>query len=447
MRRFGLTLIILLTMIVFSFSEVQVQKVHAEETEMPYWYPENVSEFKFFHDEDRPRVVDDADIFTAEEEIKMEERILELRQQLNRDIVVFTDISTYGLERNIYCADFYDFNGYGYGDEREGFCLLICMDPNDRGFYTCSTGTVSRGLQSYRNSNLLDDRLLGYMKEADYAAGVEDWIENIAVMYRKGIPFAPDWFPDLDSNFMRFHDPAASRVVDDCDLFSESQIKFLKERISGISAQYGMDVVIHTTTYPEGIILSDQEEMFYKVYGYGLGDSFEGIMLSIVPGTYFCSTSIHTDGDRLRYFYGTSYSRLFGNVHSYFIENQPYEGAIRFLDDFEHYLKTGRVPKMANEWMQNAGVALLIGIVIGGIMLLSASRKMKAPKVKRDAYGYLDKETLKVLPLADEYLGTTVTRTYHPVSRSNSSSDDSSSYDSSYSGSSGAEHTGSGRDF
>ncbi|MBQ4233834.1 MAG: hypothetical protein II700_02905, partial [Firmicutes bacterium] len=61
--------------------------------------------------------------------------------------------------QNVYCADFYDFNGYGFGDEREGLCLLFCMDPDDRGFMTVATGSQTRALFTQQNSNLMDDIL------------------------------------------------------------------------------------------------------------------------------------------------------------------------------------------------------------------------------------------------------------------------------------------------
>ena len=42
---------------------------------LPSWYPDDVSSFKFYHDEKAPRVVDNADLFTDSEERAMEARI------------------------------------------------------------------------------------------------------------------------------------------------------------------------------------------------------------------------------------------------------------------------------------------------------------------------------------------------------------------------------------
>ncbi|MBR3561904.1 MAG: hypothetical protein IKN81_10350 [Oscillospiraceae bacterium] len=53
-------------------------------------------------------------------------------------IVIYTDVTDYDLGKDICAADFYDFNGYGYGGEHEGICLFIDMDAYDRGWWVCA---------------------------------------------------------------------------------------------------------------------------------------------------------------------------------------------------------------------------------------------------------------------------------------------------------------------
>lgn len=183
-----------------------------ESSPMPSWYPADPANFSFYQDEEAPRVVDAADILSDADEERLEARIRELRRELVKDIVIYTDVSTYGLERSVLAADFYDFNGYGCGEGREGVCLFICMDPADRDWWVCCTGPVTMELYTESAANLLDDALYDYMAAGDYAAGVSDWVENIRTLYRKGIPFAPDWYPDQGTEFARFHDAAAPRV-------------------------------------------------------------------------------------------------------------------------------------------------------------------------------------------------------------------------------------------
>ena len=111
-----------------------IERVGDTDSSRPYWYPVSTKDFSFYNDTDIPRVVDEADIFTDEEEALMCRLIAQYTEETQHDIVIFTDTTDYGLGHAVYAADFYDFNGYGIGEENEGMCLLICMDPSDRGW-------------------------------------------------------------------------------------------------------------------------------------------------------------------------------------------------------------------------------------------------------------------------------------------------------------------------
>ena len=136
-----------------------------EGSDKPAWFPVNPDSFPEYHDETAPRIVDTADLFTEEEEMQMEARLAEIRSELNKDIVVATDVSSYGLDQSIYAADFYDFNGYGIGDQFEGVVLFICMDPNDRGWFVTCTGPETRALYTEQIANQMDDMLYEVWKK------------------------------------------------------------------------------------------------------------------------------------------------------------------------------------------------------------------------------------------------------------------------------------------
>ena len=156
------------------------------DTGMPYWYPEDISSFEDFNDYDAPRVVDVADIFTDDEEERMLEGIKSIQDDFNIDLVVFTDVSSYGLERHIYAADFHQFNGYGFGDDFTGSVLFICMEEGNRGWFTAATGSIEGMYSNMDVINYLDDRLEPYMRNGDYGEGVIDYINNVYGLY--GMP-------------------------------------------------------------------------------------------------------------------------------------------------------------------------------------------------------------------------------------------------------------------
>ena len=423
-----------------------------EGSDMPAWYPKEPQTFPFYHDTEAPRIVDIADIFSDEEESSMEARLEELRGQLGKDIVVFTDISTYGLSRSVYAADFYDFNGYGIGDDREGVCLMICMDPNDRGWWACCTGSETMGLYTETIANQIDDLLYEYMRAGDYGAGVADWIENFRRLYTTGSPYSEDWALVSEDSIERFHDDTAPRVVDDAFLLTEEEISQLTAKAAALSEKYSLDVVIHTARN-EGILDRDKYgDHFWKVKGYGLGDNYDGLQLTIFKcPSYSGDTRVAAYGKGLDKFTDVNESRLRGRVNDLVLGQDYYGAADRWLDFSDHMLKTGRVPRSSFSWGFFTALEMLAGLIFGGTSLSRAKARMATPKIKEDADTYLVPGSLKIRKVHDTLLDSVVNRQYSPRPKENRSSGGSSgghsSYSGGYSGSSGSSHSGSGRNF
>lgn len=110
-----------------------------------------------------------------------------LRDTYGTDFVVFTDVSTYGLSRKVYAADFFEATGHGLGDDFSGMILFICMEEGNRGWWTAAKGSV-KPLFTEQSINWLDDRLEPYMKGGDYGAGVIQYLEDLDTLYQKGAP-------------------------------------------------------------------------------------------------------------------------------------------------------------------------------------------------------------------------------------------------------------------
>jgi len=415
----------------------------------PEWYPSDPQAFVRFHDEDAPRVVDEADIFTEAEETAMEARLKEIRSELGKDIVVYTDMSAYGLDHSVWAADFYDFNGYGIGDEYEGAVLFICMDPADRGFWTCCTGPETRGLFTEYYANQLDDRLYEYMVAGNYGDGAADWIENFRNLYRTGMPFPPSWLPEAGT-FVRTHDADAPRVVDELGVLSEDEVRELTEKARSISEKYGVDVVIHTGVNDSGLMGYDLADLYYEYHGYGFGDDYSGYQMSLLykNGIYdYCGVDAY--GTALDDMSSVNYYRMDEKCFDRYLHSGAYDGMKQWLRDLEHMERTGRVTQPIGHWLKAALIGAVVGIVFGGICLLRARSKMAAPGKSQSAEAYLSDNGLMIEPVRDELYRTSTSRQYKPVERSSGGHGGSggSSYSGSYSGSSGSSHSGSGRSF
>ncbi len=417
----------------------------------PDWYPTDPANFEKYHDPDAPRVVDTADIFTAAEEAEMEARLGEIRAELGRDIVIFTDVSAYGLGHAVYSADFYDFNGYGIGDEFEGVCLFVCMDPNDRGFWTCCTGPETRQLFTEEFANQLDDRLFDYMVDGSYGDGVADWIENFRNLYRTGMPFPPEWLP-IGGEIQRTHDASAPRVVDELELLSAEEKDSLAAQAKAISEKYGLDVAVLTLKNDSSFYNSEYIDLFYQCMGYGFGENYDGVVLALVRdhgyGTHCRIVGYGKGTEKLT---AVNEERLSGKASNKYYDSDAYTALQLGLKDLAHMEKTGRVARPWGYWGWIAILGAVVGASFGGIALSGAKKRMASPSVKETAGAYLVRDALRIDNVLDQYTGTTTNKRYSPVQRSSgggsSSGGGRSSYSSSYSGSSGTSHSGSGRSF
>ena len=262
--------------IITAYAELlKARQQEIKESGKPAWYPKDLENFKDFHDADAPRLVDLADIFTKEEEEQMLSIIQAIQKDSGKDIVVYTDVTTYGLSRRTFAADINELAGYGFGDNFSGTVLFICMEQGNRGWWTDATGECEEIYSEYV-INYLDDALEPYMVGGKYGEGVIDYLKNVKNLYR-----VPEWYPADKAAFQPFHNESASRIADYANIFSEEEKEKIQDLIKRIQDEYGMDVAIYTD---ETSYWKDRDtiaEEFFKYNGYGFGDDYTGTVFFI----------------------------------------------------------------------------------------------------------------------------------------------------------------------
>ncbi len=85
-----------------------------------------------------PRVVDGADLLTETEEADLLSQLDEISLRQQFDVVVVTVDSLDGKTAQAYADDYYDYNGYGFGESFDGVLLLVSME--DRDWYISTRG-------------------------------------------------------------------------------------------------------------------------------------------------------------------------------------------------------------------------------------------------------------------------------------------------------------------
>jgi len=127
-------------------------------------------------------VVDMAGILTLSEQQEIAARFTEFSESLKTDASVVLVPDTGDLTAEAYADDFFDYGGYGYGEDRDGILLLIATgDGGGRREAHIST-SGKRTINSVTDSridDLLDALIDGGAADGNYAAGIKAYIDEL----------------------------------------------------------------------------------------------------------------------------------------------------------------------------------------------------------------------------------------------------------------------------
>ena len=114
------------------------------------------------------RLVDDADLLSDYEEDMVLNVLNEASEKLNFDIVVVTTNSTDGKTAMAYADDYFDYNGYGMGDDYDGALLLVNMGAREWHISTTGYGieALSDNDLDYIGENVVNYLSYGYYSDA-----------------------------------------------------------------------------------------------------------------------------------------------------------------------------------------------------------------------------------------------------------------------------------------
>ncbi len=90
-----------------------------------------------------PHVVDNAGVLTEDARKALDREALALSKRWEFDFVIVTVESLGSARPQAYADDFFDYNGYGYGERFDGILLLVSMEERDLAFSTCGYGITA----------------------------------------------------------------------------------------------------------------------------------------------------------------------------------------------------------------------------------------------------------------------------------------------------------------
>ena len=132
---------------------------------------------------------DEADLLSGTEEAALEARLAEISGTYNAQVLVYTVPSVAGGDVDRYIDALYDTMGFGYGENRDGVLLLVCMDP--RQFWNIGNGFASIAIGN-DEIDAIGDMIEGDMSAGNYAAAFETYADQCDYYlngYFNGFPF------------------------------------------------------------------------------------------------------------------------------------------------------------------------------------------------------------------------------------------------------------------
>lgn len=130
----------------------------------------------FAEGEHPSRLVDEAGLLTESEFSLLEEKFNSLSEELNFDIVVVTVDGLDGKSPMAFADDYYDYNGYGYGDSHDGCLLLISMEERD--WWISTTGYGITAITDY-GIRYIEDTIVSYLSSGDYYGAFNEFAETV----------------------------------------------------------------------------------------------------------------------------------------------------------------------------------------------------------------------------------------------------------------------------
>lgn len=162
------------------FSPFSAVTVHAQTTD----------DYEFL-----PRVYDEADLLTDDEESELLDRLDSLSEEYYFDVAVATVQSTDGVAMNKFTDTFYDDNYYGLGDDYDGILFMVSI--GDREWHITTHGY---GMTVFNQDGLdyLKEKVTPELKDEDFAGAFNvfaDQCELFLAQAETGTPYDASTLP------------------------------------------------------------------------------------------------------------------------------------------------------------------------------------------------------------------------------------------------------------
>ncbi len=133
-------------------------------------------------------LVDNANLLTADEAIELNKRLEAFALEYESEIAILTVESLEGKTPQEYADDFYDYNGYGYGENDDG--MLVLYKPGAEGERELYISTHGTGVDDYYADDFIS-AMVDYLVAEDYVGAFNTYIDIAEKSHKYSV--SPMW--------------------------------------------------------------------------------------------------------------------------------------------------------------------------------------------------------------------------------------------------------------
>lgn len=134
-----------------------------------------------------PLVVDNADLISSDVEAALLEKCSEITAEYELEVAIVTTPDLGGLTAEQYADDFYDYNGYGYGENDDGILVVYKSGAEgDRKIHITSHG---KGVSEFSDAALngIIDEMKSYLIAEDFDGAFIRYLEMVEDELKPGV--------------------------------------------------------------------------------------------------------------------------------------------------------------------------------------------------------------------------------------------------------------------
>ncbi|WP_197023913.1 TPM domain-containing protein [Butyrivibrio sp. NC2002] len=166
-RAVVMSLVLQICLLLMLICLVPLKALAGDEGLIDQWYYEDGSNYP---------ITDDAGLLTEDQLVDLDGKILTFESNYQTAIVILTVNDLGNRTAEEYADDFYDYKGFGYGENHEGLIFIVDMGSRAWQIETTGSATIEK-FDDYTLEEIGND-CLSYLKDGDYYGCFDTFITD-----------------------------------------------------------------------------------------------------------------------------------------------------------------------------------------------------------------------------------------------------------------------------